>query len=378
MSWLLTSRRRRRRRETRRVLIAVLVSLLLATVATTSHAGKGLLSLRLVSVGGGSGGLSGDAIWASTWWNGSPQGPGPDEGPAPGGAAICIWHDLGPGLAKLNNGLSQASLPLRFWQAPDGGGHPGIWGVDQWAVSWSRHAPGADHFDLVACPDADQVPPSGGVVEADLPQAFPPKGAPLYVWLFWDTVPDPPAGGLPGVIDEAFDRADLPAPAIGTSPSEVGGVPDSTVVNLATWLWTDSYQWHRYSATASVGGFVATVWAVPVNVTWTAAWNFPSAGDDPEGGTTFGPEVLDQVCDGPGSVYDPEGGVDQSTYCSFDFTQSSFGVDEQLRAGVTWDVWWALSNSAGVVGGEGSLGTTVTTGIRPLRVLQVESVISAG
>jgi hypothetical protein len=384
VSWVLSSCRGRRRRRRgpegvlRRVGLAVVVSLLVAGALTESHAVTGRLSLQLVNLGGGSGGLSGDAVWAKTWWNGSPQGPGPYEGPTSGGAAICIWHDFGPGLANLNNGLSEASLPLSFWQAPDGGGHPGIWGVDEWAESRLRSGAATDHFDLVACPDAGQVPASGGVVEANLPRAFPPNSSPLYVWLFWDTVRDPPAGGLPGVIGEAFDKTDLPSPAIGTSPIEVGGVEDATVVNLATWLWVDPGQWHTYSATASGGGYVATVWAVPVSVTWTATWNFPSTGDDPEGGTTFGPEVLDQVCNGPGAVYDPAAGTDQTTDCSFEFSQSSFGTDQPLRASVTWDVSWALSNDAGVVGGEGSFGTTVTTSSRPLRVMQVESVISSG
>jgi hypothetical protein len=357
--------------------MAALASLLVAGIVSVGHPGGEGVSFQLLSIGGGSGGLSGDAIWARTWWNGSPRGPGP-EGPAPSGEPICIWHDLGPGLANLDNGLSEASLPLSFWDVPDGGGHPGIWGVEAWAESWLRQGVGSDHFDLVACPNADQVPAVESDVDANLPRAYPPKSPPLYVWLFWDTVPDPPAGGLPAIVGQAFKETDVPRPTIGTSPSEVGGVPDSTVVNLATWLWIDPDQWHTYSAVARGGGYVATVWAVPASVTWTAAWNFPSPGDDPEGGTTFGPEVLDQVCDGPGSVYEPHSGDDQWTDCSFDFTQSSFGSDQKLQAVLRCDVYWALSNRSGVVGGEGRLGTIVTTGSRPLRVMQVESVISNG
>jgi len=239
-----------------------------------------------------------------------------------------------------------------------------------------RTATATDYFDLVACPGANQVPIGTPGVEADLPRAHPPGGSPLYVWLFWDTVPDPPPGSLPGIVGEAFDETHLPAPAIGTSPSEVAGVRDATVVNLPTWLWVAPSRWRTYSAKAAGGGYVATVWAVPVSVQWTASWNFPSPGDDPEGGTTFGPEVLDEVCGGPGAVYDPGGGSGQSTDCSFDFTQSSFGSDQSLQASVSWIVTWALSNPAGVVGGEGILGTVVTTGTRPLRVMQVESVIT--
>jgi hypothetical protein len=49
-----------------------------------------------------------------------------------------------------------------------------------------------------------------------------------------------------------------------------------------------------------------------------------------------------------------------------------------LVAEITWQVEWALSNDSGVVGGEGSLATSVTSSVRPLRVLQVESVITQG
>ena len=352
-----------------------------ARVAALSGAGAAVggpeaaaSSFRLVGSGGGTGGLSGSAIWSATWWNGSPQGPGPVIGPPEGGGPVCIWHDLGPGLANLAAGLSEASLPLSFWQQPDGGGHPGIWGVDEWASGLLSRAKATDHFDLVACPDGAQVPPTSGDVEADLPRAFPPLGPPLYVWLFFDTVPDPPTGRLPGIVGRAFDEAALPKPIIGTSPSVVGGIPDSTVVNVATWLWVDPESWHTYRATASGGGYVATVWADPVSVTWTAAWDFSSPAEDPEGGITFAPEVLDEVCDGPGVLYD-QANASQQPACAFDFTQSSFGTRQRLTASVTWEVWWALSSPTGIVGGEGSLGLAHLRASEGLRVLQVESVI---
>jgi hypothetical protein len=333
-------------------------------------------AFRLTSAGGGSGGTSGSAIWASTWWNGSPEGPGPYVGSPPSGVAICVWHDLGSGLAALDADLSQSSLPLWFWSRPEEGGRTGIWAVNYWAVGLMRHAPAGDHIDLVACPDLSQVPSNGADV-LDLPRAFPPKEPPVYVWLFWDTVPNPPPGKLPGIIGKAYDEVGLPVPQIGTAPSEVDGVHDATVVNLPTWLWVEPRIWHLVSATASGGGYVATVWAVPATVRWTAYWDFPADWDDPEGGTTFGPEVLSKTCDGPGSVYD-DAQPGASTNCSFSFTQSSFGTSQLLQASVTWQVWWALSSAAGVVGGEGSLGTVDTTGTRPIRVMQVESIISSG
>lgn len=369
----------------RRLVVSVVVAFLVSVEAAAAVAPGGDLTLSrsplpllLASVGGGSGGTSGGAIWAKTWWNGNPQGPGPYVGEPPGGVAICIWHDLGPGLSDLNLGLSEASLPLSFWKKPNGGGHPGIWGVDQWADARLKHSTASDHFDLVACPDENQVPLGEPDVETNIPLATPPKSNPYYVWLFWDTVENPPSGGLPPLIGEAFDETNLPAPPIETSPAEVGGVGDSTVVNLPTWLWVNGDTWHTYEAVAAGGGLVATVWATPVSVRWTTAWNYNSPTDDPEHATTFGPEVLDQVCSGPGVAYDLSGAANQTTYCSFDFTQSTYGNYVNLRASVTWDVYWALSDSQGVVGGEGHLTPVVTTSNRPLRVLQVESVIASG
>ena len=186
-------------------LVAFVAALSCVTVAGGAEAGAS--SFRLVGSGGGTGGVSGSAIWSAAWWNGSPQGPGPVIGPPEAGEPICIWHDLGPGLGNLAAGLSEASLPLSFWQQPDGGGHPGIWGIDEWAGGRMTDATATDHFDLVACPDGSLVPPTGGDVEADLPRAFPPVGPPVYVWLYFDTVPDPPPGRLPGIVGHAFDEA---------------------------------------------------------------------------------------------------------------------------------------------------------------------------
>ncbi len=357
----------------------------LATVAL-ALAGAGLVAadgrpssagFQLVRTGGGSGGLSGEAIWAATWWEGSPEGPTPYLGGPAGGEDICIWHDLGPALADLDEGLSESGLPLSFWRQPDGGGHPGIWGVNEWAASLLVRGTGVDHFDLVACPDVRQVPASGDDVEASLPEGQPPTGRPLHLWIFWDTVPDPPPGHVPGVVRTAFGETHLPRLAIGTSPSVVDGVRDATVVNLETWLWVARAHWSLHEARASVGGYVATVWAVPSTVLWRARWDFPSPRDDPEGGTTFGPVVLRQRCPGPGVPYraSEAGGT---TDCEVAFSESSFGTYQQLRAGVDWQVFWALSNRAGVIGGEGRLPDVVTTSRRLLRVMQVEAVISNG
>src|ERR1035438_2342397 len=56
--------------------------------------------------------------------------------------------------------------------------------------------------------------------------------------------------------------------------------------------------------------------------------------------------------------------------------ESTFGTYQPLEASISWQVNWALSDDAGVVGGEGLLADSVTSATRPLRVLQVESVIT--
>lgn len=371
----------RRARRIRYALTAAAVAALAGSLAAVrgepSNLGvrPGATTFQLMRADGGVGGISGDAIWASTWWEGTPVGPLPYLLPPAGGEEICIWHDLGPTLVDLDEGLAEAGLPLSFWRQPDSGGHPGVWGVDQWAVDLLRRSAKSDHFDLVACPEAAEVPPTGTDVEPTLPEGRPPTGRPLHLWIFWDTVPDPPPGHLPGVINRAFSKTRLPALAIGTSPDAVDGVPDSTVVNIATWLWVDPTAWRLHAAKAAGGGYVATVWAVPSTVRWTASWDFNAPGKDPQGGTTVRRERLDQRCAGPGLPYDRATEA-RSTDCSFVFTQSSFGTYQPIYAEVTWVVHWALANGAGVVGGEGMLPLVHILSVRALRVMQVEAVIS--
>lgn len=331
----------------------------------------------LAANGGGSG-SGGSSIWSWTWWAGSPQGPGPYKGSS-GGSSICVWHDVGPSVVDLNGALGNAGLPSSFWTAPLGGGHPGIWGVDAWATRVAKGAPAWAHFDLVACPQPDQVPPTGGDVESSFPVVVTPGGQPMHLWVFWDTVPDPAPGHLPPLIGEAFASALLPSPSISTAPASINGIADATIVNLPTYLWINPSAWRTVSATAAGGGLVATVWATPLRVVWQAAWDFPNPADDPQGGVTLAPEVLDLTCPGPGAPSsDGSGSLSEGAACESTFTQSTFGTSQRLVASIVWQVHWALSDSAGVVGGEGLLPDSVTASVRPLRVLQVESVITNG
>ena len=331
------------------------------------------------SDGGGNGGDGGGSIWAMTWWGGSPEGPGPFLGGPASGAQQCAWQDAGGSLASLDALLAGAGLPPSFWTVPRGGGHHGIWGVNLWAVAAMAGGAAGDHFDLVACPDAAAVPPSSPAVESSLPTVRSPSGAASHLWLFFDTVPDPPAGHLPPLIGEAWADARLPVPAVRSSPDRIDLVADATLVHFPTWLWIDPSAWHRVVATASGGGYVATVWADPVGLEWRAGWSLASPGEDPEGGTTLAPEALVLDCAGPGAAYGAaRPPADGSPPCVATFGESTFGTAQALRASIDWQVHWALSDAAGVVGGEGTLRDATTTGVRPLRVLQVESVVTAG
>jgi hypothetical protein len=314
-----------------------------------------------------------------------------------------VWHDVGSTTASLVDALGQAGLPKSFWDVPRSGAFEGIWGILRWAeTATASEASGGSstgsstgssggssgsssggsstgHFDLVGCPDPAQLPAAGSDVEY-LPKVHPPKSPPQYLWLFWDTVPDPPSDALPPVVDVAYHELALGKPVIHLSPSSVGGIPQSTVVNVNTWLWIDPLLWHVAVVSATAGPYTATVWAEPVAVAWSAHWDFPSPADDPERATSLSPFALALRCAGPGVAYRPElAATAQSSSCTADFSQPTFGTWQGLTATVDWSVHWALSDSStGVVGGEGLLPDAATSATEPLRVLQVESVISRG
>lgn len=336
--------------------------------------------------GGGYGGTSGGAIWALAWWLGNPQGPGPFMGPSSAAGGQCVWHDAG-GESDLVDLLGEAGLPASFFNPPQGGGHPGIWGVLLWAGNDAKTAAPTDHFDLVACHNPDQVPADGPDTFSNFPRIHPKGGARIWLWCFFDTVPDPPPGSPPPALQEAYSELQLLAPTISFSPDHVGGTASATVVNVATWFWVDglgsdgSPFWRQHTVSATAGPITAVVWATPETVTWTAAWNFPNAGDDGAQGTTLAPESLDVVCDGPGLPYGtPQAEAGGRTPCTGTFLESSQGTWQTLTATVTWDVHWAVYGAtSGVVGGEGvPPDATTTAATHGIRVMQVESIIASG
>jgi len=321
---------------------------------------------------GGGAGDAGTSIWAATWWAGSPAGPGVYIPPASGAAtSVCAWRDVGPTLADVDDALGGADLPASFWEPTNSGGHPGIFQFDEWGAGLAAAATTSDHFDLVACPEQALVPTAGPDVYSSFPEATGPAGSPVFLWVFWDTVPDPSAGGpLPPVIGEAFDEVELPAPRPRARPYGVGGIGRATVVGLPTAFWVARGVWRVLSAEASGGGLTAVVWATPEEVTWTAYWDDSVPADDPEHGVTFGPERLALSCGFPRAL--------SPGSCEATFRQSSLGALETVRVGLVWSIDWALVGPSGVVGGEGTLPSLITRASLPLRVLQVESVLVGG
>ncbi len=143
-----------------------------------------------------------------------------------------------------------------------------------------------------------------------------------------------------------------------------------SVVNLPTWLWIDGSTWHPYVVTASVGSVSATAVATPQSVTW-------SMGD---GGI--------EVCQGPGTAYDPAlPSAAQSTSCAYTYARSSAsqpssdGVADDgaypVSSTVTWDVSWTAQGAAGG-GALPGLSTTSSTRLRVEQVESVDSVLGGG
>jgi hypothetical protein len=137
------------------------------------------------------------------------------------------------------------------------------------------------------------------------------------------------------------------------------------VVNIPTWLWIDPSIWRPFAASATAGAVTATAVATPSSVTW-------SMGD---GGTV--------VCEGPGARYDTsKPASEQDTDCSYTYRQSSIGQPSPdgnpndgaypVTATITWAVSWTVTGASG----GGALPYLRTSSTVPVRVEQVESIIT--
>lgn len=147
---------------------------------------------------------------------------------------------------------------------------------------------------------------------------------------YWQYVAGAPGFGpdLAALAATAYDRIPLPFPVPSTAPS----LEVRPITGLDTWLWIDPAAWQPREATAELAGFSVTVTATPVRVVW----------DMGEGEQAV-------QCDGPGTVWQPEGPESQTTDCAYNYRwNSNDEPDGVFRASVTveWDVAWTASTGA--------------------------------
>lgn len=158
---------------------------------------------------------------------------------------------------------------------------------------------------------------------------------------------------LDAVIQEAYDQTPVVAMYPAASPSGSDDVP--FVTRLPTWLWVDEADWVSVSATSSIPPLTVTSTATPVKTVW-------SGGHEPESiecdqGTPFLVDVDEDA---------------QSTDCEMSWIHSSDVEDFSLDLDVVWEVSYTCS----AVCGEGSLPAITTSSVRPVRVAEVQNLIS--
>jgi hypothetical protein len=218
----------------------------------------------------------------------------------------------------------------------------------------------------VSCSYAPTVSPSGGLTFAATcsnPSAasisFDPMGNVRFIVPVPGT-PQPPAPssaaptGLavtPAMLARQASRfLPLPVPLIRTNPDA------DQLVFLETWLWVGPASWGRRTATASVPGLSVTVVATPSTVTWR-----------PGDGAM-------QVCQGPGTAYDPSRAPDaQQSTCSYTYRSSSLaqpGGRYLMTATITWNVSWT---SGGAISASGTLPPMARSAQTTLRVIEAET-----
>jgi hypothetical protein len=164
--------------------------------------------------------------------------------------------------------------------------------------------------------------------------------------------PAPPSAAV--VALQASQQVPLVVPRPQTSPP-----PGSELlVGLPTWLWIDPAAWQPFTATASVPGVSVTVTATPRHVVWQMG------------------NADEVTCTGPGTPWDPAGGDDQRTDCSYTYQWvSAHDPDGVYHASATviWAVTWAAST-----GETGTLADASRTAALDLTVTERQAVITYG
>lgn len=184
---------------------------------------------------------------------------------------------------------------------------------------------------------------------------------------FWS-----PTGGAappPAAVLAQHAASELNPPPMSAS-SNAGTGPDATTyVGIPTWLWLPSGQWHSLkSPPAAAAGESVTATAMPSLVSWAMG----------DGGSTS--------CDGPGAPYnssDPSNPPCGYTYRVDSSTQPQKGSSPNdryftVRGTVTWTISWTCTGAACDENGGDLPNLTRQTTPLPLRVFQVETVVTRG
>lgn len=155
-----------------------------------------------------------------------------------------------------------------------------------------------------------------------------------------------------------------------TASSNAGiGPTATTYVGIPTWLWLPSGQWHSLkSPPAAAAGESVTATASPTSVAWSMG----------EGHST--------TCDGPGAPYSSSDPSDPP--CGYTYRVDSSGQPQNgptandryftVQGTVTWTVSWTCTGPACDENGGQLPNMTRKTTAMPLRVFQVETVVTGG
>ncbi|MFA9430991.1 hypothetical protein [Egicoccus sp. AB-alg2] len=170
-----------------------------------------------------------------------------------------------------------------------------------------------------------------------------------------------PQALLREVIQTAVGSVDAVAGELRLAPL----APSPHITGLASWLAIDPEAWEPRSATASAGAISVTATLEPRRVVW-------SMGDGGE-----------QVCDGPGAVYDTSRSFEeQSTDCSYTYAVASTLDDPDgtytISASIVYGASFVVDSPLEELNGEFDLGEIEgPSSTEQLEVRQIQAVRTA-
>ena len=131
-----------------------------------------------------------------------------------------------------------------------------------------------------------------------------------------------------------------------------GDLDAPLITQLATFLWVDASQWQPVSATAEIPGYlVVTTTATPVSMWWSGGESGPIE------------------CFPPGIPWTP--GAPEE--CTMTYKTSSATNDHELRLSVEWDVSFTCSAYCG----GGDLPSVTNEHVRPVRVAEIQAIMTS-